>query len=164
MGLWTRTNAFQIGEGFSLDGTNYLKRSNPDEAAAIDWLKEAPMGYVAEAIGGSYTQFARMATNSGQPTVLGWDFHELQWRGGVEEMGSRRVDIERLYCTRNWDEANSILKQYNISYVVVGSIEQTTYGTGSSSCPSGLNTNKFTRNLILGFQQGTISIYQVPEV
>lgn len=163
MGLWSKTNGFQPYDGFTLDGTAYLNRSNPEEAAAMEWLRNAPLGVVAEAVGGSYTQYARMAANSGQPTVLGWDFHELQWRGGSKEMGSRRGDIERMYCTDNWDEAKQILNQYDINYVVVGSMENIAYGAGSDTCPGGFNEIKFSRRLSLVFQQGGTSIYQVPD-
>jgi len=164
MGLWSRTNGFKAGDGLNLDGTAYVIRSNPDEAAAMQWLKKAPLGTVAEAIGGSYTQFARMASNTGQPTVLGWDFHEIQWRGGTDEMGSRRTDIERMYCTGNWEEAKTILDQYHVRYVVVGSLEEHTYGVGSSACPSGINEIKFSRHLDIGFQQGSTTVYLVPDL
>jgi len=164
MGLWSKTNGFKPFDRFSLDGTAYLERSNPDEDAAMEWLQAAPLGVVAEAVGGSYSQYARMASNSGQPTVLGWDFHELQWRGGNEETGSRRADIEQMYCTSHWTEAENILRQYHVTYVVVGGLEQTAYGPGSEPCPQGFSEVKFMRNLPLVFQSGTTSIYQVPEV
>jgi len=163
MGVWTRTNGFQVGDGLTLDGAAFIFKSNPDEAVAMQWLKGAPIGIVSEAIGGSYTQFARMASNTGQPTVLGWDFHEVQWRGGTDEIGSRKTDIERMYCTGNWEEAKTIINQYKVRYVVVGSLEENTYSIGSSICPSGLNTIKFSRNLIVGFQQGSTTIYIVPD-
>jgi uncharacterized membrane protein len=163
MGLWSKTNGFNPQSGYNLDGTAFLARSNPDEVAAMTWLLEAPPGTVAEAVGGSYSQFARMASNSGQPTVLGWDFHEMQWRGGTEEMGSRKGDIERLYCTKDWGEAESILRRYKVRYVVVGSLEYSAYGAGSKLCPSGMNEIKFSRFLSLAFQQRNTSIYLVPE-
>lgn len=163
MGLWSKTDGFKPTDGFTLDGTAYLERSNPDEVAAMTWLRQAPLGVVAEAIGGSYTQFARMAVNSGQPTVLGWEFHEMQWRGGTEEMGSRRVDIERMYCTRYWEEAQEILTQYRVRYVVVGVTELTAYSTGSDRCPAGLDAAKFARHLPVVFEQGQTTIYQFPE-
>ena len=149
MGLWSKTNGFKPYDGYTLDGTAYLERSNPDEDAAMEWLEAAPLGVVAEAIGGSYSQYARMASNSGQPTVLGWDFHELQWRGGNEETGSRRVDIEHMYCTSQWTEAESILR--NIMSLMSSSVamEQAAYGTGSKPCPQGFSEVKFIRNLSL---------------
>jgi uncharacterized membrane protein len=163
MGLWSKTNGFNPPSGYNLDGTAFLARNNPDEVVAMKWLLSAPPGTVAEAVGGSYSQFARMASNSGQPTVLGWDFHEMQWRGGTEEMGSRKGDIEKLYCTRDWEVAEGILRQYKVRYVVVGALEYSAYGAGSKFCPSGMNEIKFSRYLPLAFQQGNTSIYLVPE-
>ena len=52
---------------------------------------------MAEAVGGSYSGYACVSRLSGYPTVLGWPGHELQWRGGGEEIGSRENDIQQLY-------------------------------------------------------------------
>jgi uncharacterized membrane protein len=163
MGLWSKTNGFKPYDGFTLDGTAYLERSNPDEASAMEWLKTAPLGVIAEAVGGSYSSYARMSAHTGQPTVLGWDFHEVQWRGGTEEIGSRRTDIERLYCTNNWSEAENILRQYHIRYIVVGALERSSYGVGSAVCPGGLNESKFSQRMSQVFQIGDTSIYQIPD-
>ena len=137
----------------TLDGAAYLGVYSPDDYAAIQWLAQAPLGTVVEAVGGSYSEFARIATYSGQPTVLGWPGHESQWRGGYAEMGSRNDDIRRLYETANWNEANSILAQYGIHYVYIGSLESTTYA---------LNEQKFGRNLAEVYRQGQVVIYEVP--
>jgi uncharacterized membrane protein len=161
MGIWLKTNAFNPRQ-WELDGTTFLTRRNPDEAAAIQWLLEAPVGIMAESIGGSYTAHARFATHSGQPTVLGWVGHEQQWRGGFKEIGSREDDITRLYCSSNWLETRSIMKQYDIRYIVVGKLERTTYMPAKRSCPTGLNEAKFIHYLTLAFQQGEISIYETP--
>jgi YYY domain-containing protein len=160
-GLWLKTNAFNPHQ-WELDGTTYLMRRNPDEAAATQWLQEAPVGIVAESIGGSYTAHARFATHSGQQTVLGWVGHEQQWRGGFEEIGTREHDITRLYCSSNWLETRSILKQYDIRYIVVGELERTTYVPAKSFCETGLKEGKFIQYLTLAFQQGEISIYETP--
>ena len=123
---------YQDGElvsDWSLDGALYRTRNNPDEMAAIKWLRDkAPLGVVAEAVGGSYTDYARVATYSGMPNVLGWPGHESQWRGGGEEMGSRESDIELVYRSGNWDQVQMILDQYNIRYVFLGNLEQIKYG------------------------------------
>ncbi|MBT3389389.1 MAG: hypothetical protein HN413_03180 [Chloroflexi bacterium] len=159
MGLWSKANKFNPPQ-WTLDGAAHIQNGAPDEAAAMAWLREAPLGVVAEAVGGSYSSFARMATHSGQPTVLGWEFHEIQWRGGTEEMGSRKGDIERLYCIPNWTEAKIILRQYNIRYVVVGERERFAYGAGSAPCPAGLSETKFALNLQNAFQQGDVTVYE----
>jgi YYY domain-containing protein len=153
LSLSTKTNGFDPPQGFTLDGTAYFEQQSPDEMAGIRWLSSAPPGVVAEAVGGSYTEYARIATQSGQPTVLGWPGHESQWRGGAVEMGSRQSDIERLYRTSDWNDAQEILRQYNIRYVYIGSLERSTYV---------VNETKFKRFLTPVFQQGQVTIYEVP--
>jgi uncharacterized membrane protein len=103
-----------------------------------------------------------MATNSGKPTVLGWDFHELQWRGGNEEMGSRKSDIEKLYCSSSWTETQILLQQYGIRYVILGNLERSTYQPNSSSCPNGLFEAKFFKFLVPAFSSANITIFEVP--
>lgn len=161
MGLWTKSNRFQPAQ-WTLDGTAYLQNVSPDEAAAMAWLLDAPTGVVAEAVGGSFTTFARMSAHTGQPTVLGWEFHEIQWRGGAEELGSRKADIERLYCNPSWPEAQQVIQQYDIRYIVVSNKERIEYVSGSNNCPAGLNENKFMLNLPVAFQLGEAVIYEVP--
>ena len=130
---------------------------------AIRWLANAPPGVVAEAVppsGGSYTQFGRVSEISGQPAVLGWIGHESQWRGGAEAMGTRQIDLERLYCTRDWNEARAILDQYNIRYVFIGSLERSNYQPGDGVCPLGLVETKFASYLNPVFNQGEVTIYE----
>ncbi len=148
-----KTNNFDPPQDFTLDAGAYLGQYQPNEAAAIAWLADAPFGVVAEAIGGQYSGYARVATLSGHPTVLGWPGHEGQWRGGYEEVGSREVDIRALYETASWETAFSIIRQYDIRYIYVGALESSTYA---------LNFNKFDQNLNLAFEQGNVKIYAVP--
>lgn len=152
MGEWTKTNGFHPPFGWTLDDFARLQRENADEAAAIAWLRSAPDGILAEAVGGSYSQYARFSTYTGLPTVLGWPGHESQWRGGYAEQGTRQADIELLYTTPDWQTAYSILQKYNIRYVVVGGLERSTYL---------LQETKFIRYLRPVFQQGGVTIYAV---
>lgn len=149
----TKTNQFQPVDGYTLDASDYLARYQPDEAAAVRWLWKAPVGVVAEAIGGQYSGYARVATHSGQPTVLGWPGHQGQWRGGYEEVGSREVDIRTLYETPDWNTALDIIRRYDIDYIYIGSLEMSTYA---------LFPDKFEQNLEVGFEQGGVMIYIVP--
>lgn len=160
LGLWNKTAGFSSLAGWTLDGTAYIAQQSPDEISAIDWLSKSPPGVVAEAVGNSYSGYARVATLSGKPTVLGWPGHESQWRGGAREMGSRQVDIQTLYCTANWEQAKAIIQQYNIRYIYVGSLERTTYTP--QSCGAGLSEAKFSQNLIRAYHQGDVTIYQTP--
>jgi YYY domain-containing protein len=137
---------------WTLDYFDLFERQNPDEAAAIRWLQSAPDGIVAEAVGGSYSAYARVSALTGLPTVLGWPGHESQWRGGYEEQGSRQGDIETLYATGDWQTAREIIARYNIRYVFVGSLER----------GQPLKEEKFMSHMRLAFQQGIVAIYEAP--
>ncbi|HET7010867.1 MAG TPA: hypothetical protein VFI11_08850, partial [Anaerolineales bacterium] len=127
--LWNKTSGFRPSQGLSLDGTLHLAASSPADFAAIQWINASlPTGVLAEAVGGSYSSYARISAHTGLPTVLGWDFHEAQWRGDFTPQGTRAGDIERLYLTREWEEARAILEMYDIDYVYVGPLERGTYG------------------------------------
>jgi uncharacterized membrane protein len=128
LATWTKTNAFRPPGGLTLDGTAHLAVDHPQDEAAIRWIdRYLPEGVLAEAVGGSYTEFGRVATHTGFPTVLGWEFHEFQWRGTMEPQGSRKEDIRRLFETRDPSELASLLNRYQIDYVYIGPLERATY-------------------------------------
>lgn len=153
-GLMTKTNNFKPPQGFTLDDFDRFRRENPDEAAAVEWLRYAPDGVIVEAVGDSYQPaYSRIATYTGLQTVLGWRFHEAQWRGGFEPQGSRSDDIQKLYSTSRWDEAQDIIERYDIRYIFIGTIERV-------SMP--VNEDKFRLFLTPVFQQGSVTIYEAP--
>jgi YYY domain-containing protein len=148
------TNNFNPGK-LSLDGNAYLSVYDPDAEAAIQFLIKAPSGTLAEADGMSYhPETDRMSTHSGDPTVLGWTGHELQWRGGDAEMLGRPEDLQTLYQSTTWEQADGVLIKYGIRYVIVGPIERQKYH---------LNERKFQTNLSVAYQNNSYTIYQVPE-
>jgi uncharacterized membrane protein len=154
-GLWSKTSGFSPPGGLTLDGAAHLRSFYPDDFAAIVWLQSAPPGVVVEAVGGQYSDFARVGTYSGHPTVLGWEGHESQWRGGYSEMGNRKQDIERIYLANDWEETKVLLELYGVRYVFVGTLERNTYPVKEA---------KFIRFLKPVFSQGTVTIYEVPDV
>ncbi len=152
---WNKTNGFDPTRGFSLDGKRDFYLMTPDEMKAAEWLAEAPLGVMTEAIadtGGSYTTYNSISTFSGMPTVLGWVGHEAQWRGGYEEIGSRQADVKELYSTSLWERAQAIIDMYNIRYIVVGNTELSTYQ---------VDQNKFDEHLKKVFDSQTVDIYEV---
>jgi len=154
LSLWNKTSGFNPPNGYSLDGTAYLDRSAPDEMAGIRWLENSPDGVVAEAVGPQYSEFARVATISGQPNVLGWAGHESQWRGGRKEIGTREEDIQAIFSSNDWEYTKLLLDMYNVRYIFIGNLERRTYR---------VNEAKFER--FLGepvFQAGQVSIYEIP--
>lgn len=149
-GVLTHTNQFSPAR-WTLNGSDYLDRYNPEEMEAIRWLQDAPYGVVAEAVGGSYSGYARAATHSGLPNVLGWPGHESQWRGGASEMGSREPDLERLFRARDWEEARAILEKYEIRYVFIGSLERGAYRA---------EDDLFQRHLKPVFRNASVAVYE----
>lgn len=141
---------------WTLDGGAFARPYFPDDMAAADWLRRAPAGVVVEATRADasyHYEFGLIATYSGQPNVLGWPGHEAQWRGTYDGLDQRINDIQRLYETRSWEEALSLLRQYDVRYVYVGSMERSIYR---------VNELKFQQNLAPVFQQGQAVIYEVP--
>ncbi len=152
LGILDKTHGFRPAQGLALDGTRQGYYLSQDELAAIDWLRDAPSGYLVEAVGGSYSAYGRVSANTGYPTVLGWPGHESQWRGGSREMGTRERDIQNLYTTRDWDEARRILDLYDIQYVYIGPLERAAYTVSDL---------KFQRFMNPVFSQGPVVIYEL---
>lgn len=136
----------------TLDGAAYLANMMPDDYQAIQFMQKLDPGVVAEAVKDSYSEYARVATFTGMPTVLGWDNHESQWRDYALQ-GTRKVDIEMLYTTNDWATTQEIINRYNIRYIYVGNLERNTYN---------VNEEKFNRFLKPVFQQGSVTVYEVP--
>jgi uncharacterized membrane protein len=160
--IQSKTNNFSREAGMTLDGAYIFSGT---DTLAVEWLRQAPPGVIGEAVGGSYsTPHARMATYSGKPNVLGWDFHEIQWRGGSELVMPRKQDMATLYCTHHWDTAKLILEKYAIRYLVVGDIERSTYEKGTDTCTNGLSEEKFIENMVLVYKNERLSIYTLPGI
>jgi YYY domain-containing protein len=194
-GLTNKTNGFQLpafaqnlkaaqadrdpaalqtaAQVWTLDGAHAFQSQYPDDAAAANWLLNSPEGVIAEAFNktSSYTDYARMSVYSGDPTVLGWWYHEWQWRGNLDELVSpinnltcvardpydprrmRSDDISCLYESNNWNIVSEIIAQYNLRYVVIGTLERRDYH---------INEALFQQNLKQVFKQGQVAIYEVP--
>ena len=152
LGFPNKANNFKPPFGFTLDDFDRVQRENPDEAAAILWLRSAPDGIIAEATGNPYSSVGRISIYTGLPTILGWGNHEGQWRDPALQ-GSRKDDIETLYTTPDWQTTQFIIDQYNVRYIVVGNLERTSYR---------VNEEKFNNFLKPVFRQGNVTIYEVP--
>ncbi len=133
----------------TLDGSTYLPA---DAREAIAWLQSADPGVLVEAVGGSYSAYARYATFTGLPGVMGWPGHEGQWRAGNVDY-DRIGAIQTLYATGDWVTADEILQRYNIRYIIVGDLERVSYP---------VNEGKFAARLPIVFQNTSVTIYLVP--
>lgn len=155
LSLPNKTNNFNASNpaARTLDSAAYLMNYYPDDYMAIQYLQTLPLGVVAEAVGGSYSEFARVATHTGHPNVLNWPGHEGQWRGGYKEQGTRGDDLATLYQTTDWETTRAILEQYNIRYVYIGPLERSAYI---------VYEDKFAIFLREIYRQGQVVIYEVP--
>lgn len=147
-------------EGFrnppTLDGTAWIARSAPDDYAAAAWLNTHVQGpaVIVEAPGGSYTYHGRMAAMTGLSTLLGWDFHEHQWRGEFEEPGKRGPVVEQIYKEVKPDAVRPLLEQYDVDFVYVGRLEREKYKLTPPM------VEKFKAFMDLVYEEGDVRIFQ----
>ncbi|HUD04504.1 MAG TPA: DUF2298 domain-containing protein [Patescibacteria group bacterium] len=139
----------------SLDGTAYLASLYPNDYRLIIWLNKNVHGQpvILEASGDSYTDYARISANTGLPTVIGWSVHEWLWRGTYDVVAPRIADVQILYTTHNITTARSLIKKYNISYVVVSDLERQKY-------PS-INEQSFVKLGKLIFESDQTKLYKI---
>jgi hypothetical protein len=127
-------------EAFVLNPDNPTVNTGKSQAdvAAIRWLYDhaQPDDVVLEAPGCSYTintelPTGRFSTFSGIPTVIGWNGHEGQWRGGqpdlLDAIGPRAGDVSSMYGDPS-PAQNPLFDEYHITLMVVGDLEK--YGAG----------------------------------
>ncbi len=133
----------------TMDGSLYYERNTPDNYEAAQWIEQnvKPVGgkipVILEAFGGSYAvsvdkSGGRLAMMTGYPTVLGWDFHEVQWhgtwngpviRGGDpnDTIQNRQADVDAIYTSPDMNQTWTLLKKYGVDYVYVGDAERAKY-------------------------------------
>lgn len=138
-----------------LVGTTYLKTLYPSDYDAIEWLKMNVKGQpvILEAQGDSYTDFARVSTSTGLPTVLGWTVHEWLWRGTYDVPAPRIEEVRIMYEEPNSAQAQALLKKYHVKYVFIGTLEYQKYPT--------LQEEQFAKFGKVVFQEGSTKIYQL---
>jgi uncharacterized membrane protein len=114
---------------FSLDARKALGRRNPGDLAAIEWLEKnaPPASVVLEATGNPYTEYARISSHTGIPTVLGWGNHEGLWRSNPPEVTARIEEVRGFYSATDPAVARGILDKHHVNFVILGDLERTTY-------------------------------------
>jgi len=139
-------NRFDPAQGASINGMEYMEtavyRENVERRGveaehelrydrdAIYWMREHVDGMPAiiEAVTPLYRWGGRYSVYTGLPTVIGWDWHQTQQRQGFQELvAMRQQDVNAFYDADDVDFARSILKKYDVEYVVVGSVERAYY-------------------------------------
>ena len=138
-----------------INGINYLKPLYPNDYEAILWINKNIKGQpiILEAQGDSYTDYARVSTNTGLPTVLGWTVHEWLWRGSYDIPEPRIPEVQTLYEAESIGDTKKLIDKYSIQLVFIGALEKEKYPK--------LNEQKFK---VLGkiiYQNGKTKIYKI---
>lgn len=150
---YSRTDMFK-GKP-SLDGLAFVKGLDPSEYEAIGWLNTHVEGspVIIEAPGGSYTDYGRVSSRTGLPTVVQWQGHQIQWRGASKELGDREQDVNQIYASADTALVQRLLDKYGARYVYVGRLERARYGEAA--------LGKFASMMEVAFQNQEVIIYRV---
>jgi uncharacterized membrane protein len=137
---------FDTSVGATLDGSAFMARAVysdkgrmltlAHDLGAIRWMLDNVKGspVVAE-LNTSPTLYGwgnRFAMFTGNPAIVGWDFHQRQQRGVAtpEAIANRIADVQEAYRTRDPDRAYRILRRYGTEYLVVGELERAYFPRG----------------------------------
>jgi uncharacterized membrane protein len=110
-----------------LDGMRWM---HPGDRAIVLALREEPVGAVLiEAVGGAYTEYGRLSAASGVPAYLGWENHEMVWRGSsvLEETGRRKMLIDALYTSGDPAEVRRLASEAGADLIAIGALERQDY-------------------------------------
>lgn len=139
------------------------------DAEAIAWLFANVPGspVIAEAAIGPYRcNGSRISAATGLPTIIGWARHEEQQRL-PETLPARVADVRDLYTSTDPVAKESILRRYNVAYVVVGELERR-YPVPDNECtPTGSVAGIAAFDELIGttlevaFVAGTTTVYRV---
>jgi uncharacterized membrane protein len=106
-----------------------------------------------------YHWYTRFTIYTGLPGVVGWEWHEQQQRSvnSPEWVSKRLADIDQFFKTVDTDTTKQFLNLYDVSYIVVGQLEQVTYrGPGLEKFPA---FNGILWNVV--YQEENTTIYEV---
>jgi uncharacterized membrane protein len=137
---------FDVSVGPGLDGMAFLDRAIYSEheqdlyltydAQAIRWVQSSVSGSPVFAEANTaptlYGWGNRFAMFTGNPDVIGWDWHERQQRGAVPgDLVSRRVqDVQHAYESADPTDAYRVFRRYGVQYFVVGQLERAYFPAG----------------------------------
>jgi YYY domain-containing protein len=152
---------FDTSVGATLDGAAFMRRAVLADqgtgfplawdADAIRWLLQHVDGSPVVAEVNTYPTLYgwgnRYAMFTGNPSIVGWDYHQRQQRPSQSELVRARIaDVQTLYRTSDARLAHELLSRYDVSYVVVGPLERAMFpqGTPKWSAPSPFWTRVYT--------------------
>jgi YYY domain-containing protein len=168
-------------EGFrndtAVDGLAFLARSSCNEYPLTNWVEEntQPDDLIIEGSGRrwtdvagqpptmvdanvDYTDAGRIAGRTGRQTLIGWYFHEIQWRGDTQSVRTsllnRQADVDAIYTQSEPARVLKTLQDSGAKYVVVGCLEHDRY-------PANTMAN-FATFLDVAYDKDGLRVYRVP--
>jgi YYY domain-containing protein len=162
---------FDTSVGRTLDGTAFMEKARFGDQArtltlaydrdAIRWMLENVEGspVVAEANTAPvlYGWQGRFSWFTGNPTIVGWDFHQRQQRPPqADQVLGRVADVQRMYRTKDATVAHDILVRYGATFVVVGELERAYFPAGQDKWEEGEG-----RFWTLAYENPGVRIYRV---
>lgn len=162
---------FDRSVGRTLDGTAFMEKAVFNDKGvdmrlaydrdAIRWILEhvdgSPVVAEVNTAPTLYGWEGRYSWFTGNPTIVGWDFHQRQQRPPQSERVRRRVaDVQTMYRTPDAGVAYRILAFYGASYVVVGPLERAYFPEGTAKWEEGEG-----RYWTLAYRNPGVQVYRV---
>lgn len=144
---------------------------------AIDWLNENEHDSVniCESYGISYTEDCLVSAYTGLPTIVGWETHERLWHfhgwtnpetGEFENdpeqdvfkiyLWPRQNDVATLYTSADVFEVARVIHEYDLRYIICGSMELDQFGMIYYPCIENLCGDP-----VFTSSDGSLRIYKV---
>jgi uncharacterized membrane protein len=157
--------------GRTLDGAAFMRTAAHTENgvglplgydhAAIEWMQQNVDGSPVVMEGNTtptlYGWQGRYSIYTGNPSIVGWDFHQRQQRPAQsEEVQARVADVQNAYRTADPAAAHEILTRYGASYVVVGPLERAYFPEGTAKWEQGVG-----RYWDVAYANPGVTIYRV---
>jgi uncharacterized membrane protein len=138
----------------TLDGMAYMEHvvygnygvtmTLDEDYRAIRWLQEnvqgSPVIVEAAPAGIQYMWHSRISIYTGLPSVIGWEWHQIQQRAlSAGLVIARGQEVDAFYNTTDAHAAQDFLAKYNVRYIIVGQLERAKYVPATEDILSGLD-------------------------
>ncbi len=129
---------------------------------AINWMRQNVPGspVILEANGPLYHWTSRVSIYTGDPTVIGWDWHQTQQRSLIDGaiIDNRIAQVATMYNSTNIPDTLALLKRYQVSYIYVGDMEKAFYEAAGLAK---FDTMVANGTLQVVYQNDHVKIYEV---